>query len=246
MEFEVSRQGAATVLTLVGRLDGLTAGVLEARISGLVGPGAADLVLDCSQLLHISSGGLRALLIGAKLCRQQDGDLVVAALHPQCRRVLEITGFLSILDHHETLAAALAANGRERRRERRRRGEAPDPAALMIEERRSGPAVVLYPVGQLNEEGAHVLEGRVSGLVAGGETLLVLDCTGMTYVNSAGLRALLTAAKQCSGRDGALSITALQPQCRTVLSMSGFLSVIDYFETGQAALAALVKEEDRA
>lgn len=243
MEFKVSRENAATVLTPVGRLDGLTAGVLEARISEL---GVADLVLDCSQLLYISSGGLRALLICAKLCRQQDGDLVVAALQPQCRRVLEVSGFLSILDHHETLAAALAANGRKRHREPRGSGEASERAALKIEERRSGPAVVLYPIGQLNEEGARILESRISGLVADGDALLVLDCAGMTYCNNAGLLALLVGAKLCDQRDGKLSIAALQPQCRSVVSMSGFLSVIDYFENGQAALAALAKEGDGA
>ena len=242
MEFEVSREDAATVLTPVGRLDGLTAEYLEARISEVVGPGEAVLVLDCSRLRHISSGGLRALLIGAKLCRQRDGDLAVAALQPQCRRVLEVTGFLSILDHYETLAAALAADGRERRAEKRGRGEAPERAALMIEERRSGPAVVLYPIGQLNEEGARVLESRVSGLVADGDALIVLDCTGMTYVNSAGLRALLVGAKLCGRQEGTLSIAALQPQCRSVVSMSGFLSVIDCFESGKAALTALAGE----
>ena len=55
----------------------------------------------------------RALLIGAKECRRAGGDLAIAALAPQCRSVMEMSGFLTVIDYRETLEAALAALARE-------------------------------------------------------------------------------------------------------------------------------------
>lgn len=68
---------------------------------------------------------------------------------------------------------------------------------------------------------------------------MVLDCAGMTYVSSAGLRALLRCARLCRRQRGTLLIASLSAQPLSVLNMSGFLSVIDCHETRDAALAAL-------
>ena len=98
---------------------------------------------------------------------------------------------------------------------------------MTIGERKDRSAIVLFPVGRLNRVGARVLEARVADVVARGEVRLVLDCVGMSYVSSIGLRALLRCAKLCQHEGGRLVMAGLQPECRSVLGMSGFLSVID-------------------
>ena len=66
---------------------------------------------------------------------------------------------------------------------------------------------------------------------------MVLDCVGMNYVSSSGLRALLQCARICAREGGKLVMARLQPGCRSVMEMSGFPSVIDCHDTTEAALA---------
>ena len=109
MDIEERKEGAAVVVSLNGRLDGTSAPDLEARVSAIVDCGDVRVVLDCSQMSYVSSAGLRALLISARKCQQGSGKLALAALQPECRSVLEMSGFLSIIECHETSEAALAA-----------------------------------------------------------------------------------------------------------------------------------------
>ena len=109
MEIEERTEGSAVVVSLNGRLDGVSGPDLEARIDAVVERGDVRLVLDCDQMDYVSSAGLRVLLIGARKCQQGGGKMAIAALKPECRSVMEMSGFLSIIECHETSEAALAA-----------------------------------------------------------------------------------------------------------------------------------------
>ena len=109
MEIEERTEGTAVVVSLNGRLDGTTAPDLEARVASIVERGDVRLVLECSQMGYVSSAGLRVLLVGARKCQQGGGKLAMAALQPECRSVMEMSGFLSIIECHETDEAAVAA-----------------------------------------------------------------------------------------------------------------------------------------
>jgi anti-anti-sigma factor len=109
MEIEERTEGTAVVVSLNGRLDGISAPDLEARVAAIVERGDVRLVLECSQMGYVSSAGLRALLVSARKCQQGGGKLALAALRPECLSVLEMSGFLSIIECHETNEAALAA-----------------------------------------------------------------------------------------------------------------------------------------
>ena len=109
MEIAERTEGAAVVVSLNGRLDGVTGPDLEASIAAIVERGDVRVVLDCEGMEYVSSAGLRVLLIGARKCQQGGGKLALASLKPECRSVLEMSGFLSIIDCHESSEAALAA-----------------------------------------------------------------------------------------------------------------------------------------
>ena len=197
-------------------------------------------MLECSRAVFVSAGP-RALLTCARICRHEGGELILAALKPQCRAMPQVGGMLMVLDHCETSAAAFEAPSRTARSERRRCGSKPAQPALAIEVRKSGPAMVVSPVGRLNDVGASCLLAQVLEIFERDEFLLVLDCAGMNYVNSSGLRALLVCADAGRQRGGKLVIACLQPECRRVLEMSGFLSIIDYHETCEATVATLAR-----
>ena len=109
------KEGAAVVVSPSGRLDGAGAPVLEAELSAIARRGGGRVVLDGRGIVYISSAGLRAYLIGAKICVQEGGALAIAPIRPDCRAVMEASGLLSILGCHETVEAALAAGARGQR-----------------------------------------------------------------------------------------------------------------------------------
>ena len=234
MKIETRKEDSAVVVAPSGRLDRAGARALEAKLYAAARQGGGRAVLDCGGIAYISCAGLRALLLGAKACVQEGGELAVAALRPECRALLEASGLLSVLQYHETAEAALNGTGRPRRKAVR--------DGMEIGERHEAHAVVLSLVGQLNGDGASLLLARIANAIEHGIFRVALDCTGMSYVNSAGLRALLIGAKECRQAGGDLAIAALAPQCRSVMEMSGFLTVIDYRETLEAALAMLDRE----
>lgn len=231
MIIDTHDEGLVTIVSPAGKLDVVGAPFLEAELATVAKLNGGRAVLDCRDIDYISSVGLRALLIGAKACAREGGELIVAALQPDCRAVMEASGLLSVLTYHETVEAALAGGPRVR--------PPGDGTAMQIVERREGRAVVLSLDGRLDGDGGAVLLERTSAVMARGTTRLVLDCEGLTYISSAGLRAVLVGAKTCQQSGGKLFIAALSPQCRSVMDMSGFLSVIEYRETCEAALATL-------
>ena len=226
-------EGTAVILSPSGRLDVAGAPAVEEKIAAAAAPGPGRVVLDCSGVGYISSAGLRAMLLGARACLQHGCELAIAALTPECRSILDATGLLMVLDCHDTVEAALDAP--------RRAGEddAEDRAAIVIEERQEGRAVVFSLDGRLDGGSAPALTEKVFTAVGRGNTRVVLDCSGMGYVDSSGLRALLVSAKRCDEKGGRLVLAALLPECLSIVDMGGFTSIIDYCETPEAALAAL-------
>ena len=239
MEIEERAAGPAVVVSLNGRLDGVNAPDVEATVVGIVKRGNVRVVLDCARMSYVSSAGLRAFLVGAKSCQREGGKLSIARLKRECRTVMELSGFLSFIDHHATVEAALAEPSRGSRPGDHRQPMTEDGPGMEIEESAVGSAVVVSLKGRLDGVSAPELEARIFAIVKRGDIRVVLDCARMHYVSSAGLRAILVGAKTCQHSGGRLMIADLQQGCRTVLEMSGFLSFIEYFETSDAALATL-------
>lgn len=109
MEIAEVKQGSLVIVSVTGRVDGFTAPDLEARLSEIVARGDARVLLDCKGMEYISSAGLRSVLIGARKCQQNDGKLVICELQPDCESVMEVSGFMSIIECHKTRDDALAA-----------------------------------------------------------------------------------------------------------------------------------------
>ncbi len=109
MQIVVSAEGGVTVVGISGSVDGLTADELLRTLADRVSAGAAQLVADCSALEYTSSAGLRSLLGAVKLARQRGGDLRLAAIQPGVLRVLDLSGFTSILKHYPDVDAAVVS-----------------------------------------------------------------------------------------------------------------------------------------
>jgi anti-sigma B factor antagonist len=109
MQIVLSLSGSVTVVGIRGSVDGLTADDLTRALSDRVSEGSPRLVADCSALEYTSSAGLRSLLGAVKLARQHGGDLRLAAIQPGVLRVLDLSGFTSILKHYPDVEAAVVS-----------------------------------------------------------------------------------------------------------------------------------------
>lgn len=107
MKIDAQDRDIALVVTITGNVDGLTAETLQATLLGHVEAGHTRLVADVSGVEYTSSAGLRALLGTVKDARRRGGDLRLAAVQPNVRKVLELSGFTSILKLYDDVDAAV-------------------------------------------------------------------------------------------------------------------------------------------
>ena len=99
----------ATILIVTGRVDGSSVGILDSAVQEQINAGKKTLVFDFKDLSYISSAGLRALLIAARLTQKEGGKALFCALADHISEIFEISGFNEILEIHDTRANALGA-----------------------------------------------------------------------------------------------------------------------------------------
>lgn len=68
---------------------------------------------------------------------------------------------------------------------------------------------------------------------------LILNFSGVEYISSAGLRALMIVARFTKNKGGKLAVAEFQPLVREVLDISRFDLVIPCYDTVDAALEAM-------
>ncbi len=108
---------------------------------------------------------------------------------------------------------------------------------MEIQEQLQGNVLVLEPVGRLDSLTCREFETRLlAALNANGA--VVVDCTELDYISSAGLRVLLVAAKQNRTTGGRLALAALRDSLREVFDISGFSAIFAIHPTVAAAVAS--------
>jgi anti-sigma B factor antagonist len=93
-----------TVLALSGRLDGQTGPSLDAVI-----PESGSVVLDLSDLSYVSSAGLRSILQALKKTKSSGGSLSLCSIQQAVMKLLELSGFLSLVSTYPDREGALNA-----------------------------------------------------------------------------------------------------------------------------------------
>lgn len=109
MEIQTKNEANATVLTITGRLDAVTAPEYEKKVREMIEGGDTRFVIDFAHLDYISSAGLRGLLVTAKLLKTKGGQVRFASVAGTVKEVFDISGFGSIFQMDDTVAASLAA-----------------------------------------------------------------------------------------------------------------------------------------
>jgi anti-anti-sigma factor len=116
---------------------------------------------------------------------------------------------------------------------------------VQIVEKTYGPVTVLAPAGRIDLTSGEAFQAAVLAAVHRHEpagALVVLDFSGVEYISSIGLRALMVAAKQTKALGGQLAIAALTPVVHEIFHISRFDLVLKAFASLREALAALSPE----
>jgi len=111
METSVEQRGDVTTVHISGSVDGFTADNLQQVFSNEVETGHHNLVADFGEVEYTSSAGLRVLLGTMKDARSHGGDLRLASPRPEVLKVLDLSGFTSILAVFDTVDDAAESFG---------------------------------------------------------------------------------------------------------------------------------------
>jgi anti-anti-sigma factor len=103
-------------------------------------------------------------------------------------------------------------------------------------------ATLVIPEGRLDFGAAAGFQAQLEQVLAGtgtASTAVIVDCAGLEYVSSAGLRVFLLAARSSQRAGLRFAMCSLQPAVREVFELSGFSRVIAVYTDRGAALAAI-------
>jgi len=110
---------------------------------------------------------------------------------------------------------------------------------MEISEQRRGDIIVLIPVGRINNDTSTVFQPKLLDTVAPAGSKVLIDFSGVEYISSAGLRALMMASKQSKANSGLLAVAGLTPMVKEIFAISRFSLVVQVFETTTEAIKAL-------
>ena len=109
---------------------------------------------------------------------------------------------------------------------------------MTFAEERNGDVFILGPSGRIDTENSKVLLEKITQIIDEGVHNLLLDLSAVTYINSLGLRTLITAAKRLANAGGKLAMAEVDVQVRKILEISGLTSVLGVHATKAEALSS--------
>ena len=110
---------------------------------------------------------------------------------------------------------------------------------MEIAVQREGTTVTVKAGGRIDGVNARDFENQLRETIEDGDKGVVVDLEGLSYISSAGLRAILLIAKTLSQRGAKFALCALSEPIREVFEISGFDKIVAIHNTQREALAAV-------
>ena len=103
---------------------------------------------------------------------------------------------------------------------------------------------VVAVTGELELATAPRLRQQVVSLIGGGRAQLVIDLSGVDFIDSVGLGVVVGALKRCRTHGGDLMVAGAVPRVRALFEITRLDEIIDLHPDLAAALAAAAPELD--
>jgi anti-sigma B factor antagonist len=100
-----------------------------------------------------------------------------------------------------------------------------------------GSATVLSPKGDVDMARSPLMRKAIAEALRSGSSKVVLDFSGVPYMDSSGLATLVEALQNSRKSQIALSLCALTPRVRSILEIARLTSVFPIHDSRDAALA---------
>jgi anti-sigma B factor antagonist len=108
----------------------------------------------------------------------------------------------------------------------------------MFQVESKGDVTILSTSTELNARNADEARAFLRDLIASGQTRLVLDLSGMSFLDSSGLSSVLFAMKAVRNAGGELRLCGLSEPVRSIFEITRLLRVIAVHPDRETALAA--------
>jgi anti-sigma B factor antagonist len=92
--------------------------------------------------------------------------------------------------------------------------------------------------GRIDSSNAGELEKTLSGIIESGRFNIILELSQLTYMSSAGLRAIVSTLRECKKRFGDLRLAAPSERVTEVLDLAGLMPLFDIYEDTTAAVGS--------
>ncbi len=99
--------------------------------------------------------------------------------------------------------------------------------------------LILKLNGRLDITTTQQLEVAINSALEKEQKKILVDCTNLEYISSAGLRTLLAAAKNSKKIDGIISLCCLNKNVKQIFEISGFTAIFDIFDSIENAITSL-------
>ena len=108
-----------------------------------------------------------------------------------------------------------------------------------IQQKQEGGIVYITIKGRLDADSAMDAEKTVTDALGEETNKLLFDLGALDYLSSAGLRVLLSAAKEVRRRDGKIVLCSLTEFVKEIFEVSGFESLIPIEDSVEAGVKLL-------
>jgi anti-anti-sigma factor len=106
----------------------------------------------------------------------------------------------------------------------------------VIEMLTSGPVVVMQVPEILNVKEVHIFMEELGPLLESNRPRIVLDCSQVRSMESAGVEMLLRCLEEVLKRDGDLKLASLSPEAEVILELMRVSRVFEAFQTCEDAV----------
>jgi stage II sporulation protein AA (anti-sigma F factor antagonist) len=110
---------------------------------------------------------------------------------------------------------------------------------MQTREENQGDMLIVSLLGHLDTATAAPLEERLTALLESGTRRVVADCSGVDYINSAGLKTFLFLARRFDAKGGKLVLCGLRPNVSLIFETVGFDKIMTIVPTRADAVRRL-------
>ena len=107
MEITDYKKNDILILGVKGNLDEITSETFQEKLIQFIKNGEDKIILDCSKLDYVSSGGIRVFYLVANFLDEKNGKIVFSSLNPNIKKLFDIVEMEDDFDIYPELDDAI-------------------------------------------------------------------------------------------------------------------------------------------